>query len=115
MGIDYRGVGGIGIEVTEQMIDEAFERKFGYNCEEDEDEELTTEDKLNNLLFDSSLEYETAGNAYSGEITLYLLVSGSTLGEVQENVPVFLEGILQVFDIKKDPADLEVISDLLVY
>lgn len=110
MGIDYRGVGGIGIEVTEEMIDEAIEAKYP-----DFDEDSNYEEKLNNLLFNSPLEYSTAGNAYSGEMMFYLLVPGSTLGEIQENIPVFLEGILQVFKLKKDPADLEVISDLLVY
>ncbi len=110
MGIDYRGVGGIGIEVTEEMIDSAIWKKYP-----DFDEDSNYEEKLENLLSESSLEYATAGNAYSGETGFYLLVPGSTLGEVQENVPVFLEGILQIFDLKKDPVDLEVISDLLIY
>ena len=110
MGIDYRGVGGIGIEVTEDMIDEAFELKYP-----DFDEDSSYGEKLDNLLNASSLEYETAGNAYSGETLFYLLVPGNTLGKIQKNVPIFLEDILQVFNIKKDPADLEVISDMLVY
>jgi len=112
MGIDYRGVGGIGIEVTEQMINEAIELKYP---DGDFDEDAGYHEKLDDLLSESPLEYETAGDAYSGETTFYLLVPGSTLGAVQKNVPVFLEGILQVFNIKKDPAELEVISDLLVY
>lgn len=112
MGIDYRGVGGIGIEVTEDMIDEAIERK--YPDDEFYDDASYT-DKLDSLLSKSSLMYETAGNSYCGEDRFYLLVPGSTLREIQENVPVFCEGLLQVFNIEKDPADLEVISDMLVY
>ncbi len=110
MGIDYRSVGGIGIEVTEQMIDEAIERKYP-----DFDEDSNYDEKLDNLLSETDLLYHTAGNAYSGETAFYLLVPGKTLGEVLENIPVFLEGILRVFNIKQDPADLEVISELLIY
>ena len=59
--------------------------------------------------------FELDSDSPSGETAFYLLVPGKTLGEVQENIPAFLENILQVFNIKKDPADLEVISDMLVY
>jgi hypothetical protein len=111
MGIDYHGVGGIGMEVTEEMIEDAY---YNPNYPSYGEEEMH-EDMLNELLGESPLEYATAGNTYSGKTVFYLMVPGTTFGEIQENIPVFLESIFQVFDIKKDPADLEVISDLLVY
>ena len=106
MGIDYDGVGGIGIEVTDKIINKLIEKKV-FTSEEWEDDECGCIESVGML-------YQQAGNSYSGDETYYWLVEGANLTEINANAPKFIEklaklGIIITLD------DLMVISDMHVY
>lgn len=111
MGISYDGIGGIGIEVTEEIV-----AKFissGYFTEDEWDEDYyecleTIGEKLN-------ISYSTAGNFYNGieDLVHYLLVDGENLKEVVENSKTFIEK-LKTVGLDLTEKDLLVISDYCV-
>lgn len=106
MGIDHRGVGGIGIRVTEEHIRLAIAA------------ELFTEDEWENdpgtCLDTFGLDYEEAGSAYSGDLRYYFLVSGETYREIGYGSIVFL-ATLNKLGLHLTLDDLVVVSDYLVY
>lgn len=106
MGVDYKAIGGIGIEVDDKILalfieNEAFSEKdwdeYGSEC-----------------LEEIGVEYAEAGSCYSGVTTNYIFVKGNTLGEIQENSAGFIE-IVNRFGGGITENDLVLISALYVY
>jgi hypothetical protein len=106
MGVDYTGVGGIGIEVDDKVLATFIENKV---FSEEEWDEYGSE-----CLEEIGVPYQTAGSAYSGEETNYLFVPGDTLGEIQANAPKFIE-TLKKHGCNISEKDLLLISDLHVW
>jgi len=105
MGIDYDGVGGIGIEITKDVLEKFI--SFGLFTEEQWDEDYY------DCLEKIGLLYNTAGNFYSGDmedLTHYLFVRGNNLQEILDNEPEFISA-LEKFGITISRKDLIVISD----
>ncbi len=106
MGVDYNGVGGIGIVVTSSMKKKLIILNEGECCD----------GSLEEVLDDLEMSYKEGGDGnYSGEEnTFYLTVEGETLNEINENVEGFLE-TLNDAGIKVSQNDLKVIEDLHVW
>ncbi len=107
MGVDYDGVGGIGIEFTNEMVE-----KFiagGLFTEEE------WSDDSNECMERIGIPFNEAGSAsYGGQGTMYLMVEGETLDDILSNEKAFCkklsgEGII----IGRN--DLKVISDILIW
>jgi hypothetical protein len=105
MGVDYNGVGGIGLEVTNEIKKKLVVANDGDFC-----------GCMDTLLDDLEFEYREAGDGnYSGEEnTYYIMVEGENLREIIENSEPFIErlsnmGIIVTFD------NLKVIEDLRVW
>lgn len=106
MGVDYDGVGGVGLLLTDERIAGLIESG------------IFTEDQWGEDRYESleriGLTYYEAGSAnYGGEVRWYLVVDGDTLADVNNNAPAFVEkakkvGIITTVD------ELEIISDLLI-
>lgn len=106
MGVDYSSVGGIGVEVTDKMI-----QKF-INAGLFTDEEFSVDP--HGCLEEVELEYSVGGSAYSGDETFYLLVPGVTLKDINDNVIQFISRLSDL-EIKINVNSLKVISDYYVY
>jgi hypothetical protein len=114
MGVDYCSIGGIGIEITDDMKDKLSEDYYLKN-EIDEDDDDYEEIWFTEILDDSGLEYSEAGSeGYGGEGRYYLLVDGNTLLEVQNNTDEFIKNLKNI-GIIITIEDLQVISDLHIY
>lgn len=110
MGISYDGVGGIGIELTEELIEKFISK--GYFTEDEWDEDYY--ECLETIGEKLDISYSTAGNFYSErDITRYLFVDGDNLKEILENYPSFIEK-LKTVGIELSIEDLELISDYSV-
>ena len=106
MGVDYDGVGGIGVKVSDQMIWSL----LATDAFSEEDWEEDPDYCLDSLV----VPYQTAGSCYNGEdLTYYLLIEGSTLKDINENAPKFLDK-LKSMGIESSPEDLIVISDIFI-
>lgn len=110
MGISYGSVGGIGIELTEEIVQKLITANI-FTEEEWEDDYyeclVCVEEKL-------GISSDTSGNFYSdADITHYLLVSGGNLKEIILNSSMFLTK-LHCVGIKLSVEDLIVISDYKV-
>jgi hypothetical protein len=110
MSISYGSVGGIGSELTEEIVQKLIAANI-FTEEEWEDDYYECLECVEEKLGISS---DTSGNFYSDrDITHYLLVSGSNLKEIIENCPTFLEKMKSV-DVELSVEDLIVISDYKV-
>tara|TARA_R110000744_G_scaffold281118_2_gene393060 strand:- start:154 stop:498 length:345 start_codon:yes stop_codon:yes gene_type:complete len=114
MGVDYSGIGGIGIELTDDMKEMISDKYYSVN-NIDEDDDDYENIYFSEILDDSGLEYSEAGSeGYGGEGRYYLLVDGNTLLEVQNNTDEFIKNLKNV-GIEITIEDLQVISDLHIY
>lgn len=104
MGVDYDGVGGIGVEVDDEIIDACI--KNGVFTKEDYDDDA---DCLSNL----DLTYGTAGSYYSGNVTHYLFVDGATFSDIKKNIGGFIDKLKSI-GVEKTEDDIKVISEMLV-
>ncbi len=111
MGVDYRGVGGIGIEFTYEQLKMVVNKGLL--------EDIDAPDKIDTDYFGEYLEeldlgYECGGDAYGGEKCYYVLVPGKNLTEINQNSKAFIERLGSLgINITED--DLMVISDLYIY
>ena len=106
MGVDYDGVGGVGIcidDYLDQIIASgAFTRE-----EWDED--------VDDCLSRNGIHYAEAGSSYEeGNRRYYAFVEGENLEEVINNVPAFVEKF-RGFGVVLLMKDIKIISDLLVW
>ncbi len=103
MGVDYTGIGGVGIEITEEMQEMITEK---YNVENDEEVYFVE------ILDEIGIEYSEAGSGnYSGEARYYFLVEGSKFSEIQDNTDDFIKSLKDI-GIEITSEDLDVISDI---
>ncbi len=102
MGIDYNGVGGIGIEFSYDIVEKCIESNIftGEDWEDDYDECFS---KLGLL-------YHTAGNLMCDEGIQYVFVEGNNLKEIIENSKSFIEKFKKI-GVDLSLEDLLVISD----
>lgn len=107
MGVDYNGVGGIGIRLKSEMVNTAIEKSMF--TEEDWEEDPIASVEVFGIL------YAQAGSAYSGKEWFYLFVDGNNLEEVNANSKDFLNKINNIFDLNCTEKDLKVISDLYIW
>lgn len=107
MGIDYDGVGGVGIELTDKMLESAY--TIGTFTEEEWDECYDT------CLSRTGLSWSQAGNSYSGDTDFYLFVDANNLAQVLENVDKFIDDVDKHFGRKLEMEDIKVISEILVW
>ncbi len=110
MGIDYDGVGGIGIELTEEIIQRFIAAEY---FTEDEWNE-SYEDCLETIGEKFNISFTSGGNFYSGDIVHYLLVDGENLKEINENSKTFIEK-LKIIGLELSEESLKVISDYKVW
>ena len=106
MGVDFDGVGGVGILFTDEMMDKAI-AKGKFTREEWEDDPCGCIETLEML-------YATAGSAYTGNEWRYLFVSGETLPEVNDRAPAFISALADI-GIEIGLEDLKIISDGYVW
>lgn len=106
MGVDYNGIGGIGLEVTDEVLEKL--HKYTKN--------KFIDDHTVDLIESLDISYSEAGSgSYTGqENTFYLMAEGDTLKEVTEGAKE-LSVKLKQLGIEIDPDDFEVISDLHVW
>lgn len=108
MGVDYDGVGGIGVEVTKDMIEKLIEKEV-FTEEEWSDDSYSCLERI-------GLPYAKAGDsAYGGEARFYLLVNGSNLKEILSHEFYFIKRLEKLLGIFLSSEDLIVIEDILVY
>ena len=105
MGIDYDGVGGIGIKVTDEIVETLIENKAFTEEEWEEDPYECCEDL--------DVEYAIAGNLMHDSGDMYLLVEGNTLDDINLNKDKFIEALDKV-GVKITSKDLLVISEMCV-
>jgi len=105
MSIDYSPVGGIGLEVTDEI-----RKKLVVANKGDFDGDM------NSLLSDLEFNYEEAGDgSYSGDDNIfYIMVDGDTLTEVNKNVKKLIKK-LSSMKIEVDIDSFKIISDLHVW
>jgi len=103
MGVDYSPVGGIGIEMTDEILGVLQKQVDLYECKD-------------SLLDELELSYSQAGSGnYTGaENTYYIMVDGDTLMEINKNAKV-LSDKLKSFGIEIEAEDFDVIQDLHVW
>jgi len=89
MSIDYNGIGGIGIEFTEDMATDIINLNGLFTEEEWDDDEDECMERI-------GLDYEQAGSAYSGETRWYLLVDGENLPGVIANADKFIKRLTEL-------------------
>lgn len=106
MGVDYNGVGGIGVKLEDEMIEKLIASGL-FSGEEWEEDEQECVEKIR-------IGYSEAGNCYSGNTWFYLLVEGETLPEINANKLEFI-GRLSDIGITIADEDLKVISDLHIW
>jgi len=114
MGVDYSSVGGIGIEIDDEiknMITDRYCTENGIEEDSDEYDELYFSEILDELEIDYS---EGGSGCYGGDSSYYLLVDGNTLLEVQNNTDEFIKNLKNI-GIEITVEDLQVISDLHIY
>ena len=100
MGVDYDAVGGIGIRVTDEVLD-----ALGYKDER-------VEDFLDDRLANTSVSYIEFGSCYSKDSIEYALVVEATkYSEIVKSVPKFLED-LRNLGLNCSESDLVIISEL---
>lgn len=109
MGISYDGVGGIGIELTEEIIQKLIAANI-FTEEEWEDDYYTCLDTIGDTW---GVLFGTGGSHYSGDLNHYIFVDGSNLKEIMENYPNFLEKLKNV-GVELSIEDLKLISDYSV-
>ena len=111
MGIDYSGVGGVGIEISRHKVYEKVAKHFNdYDPDEND-----IDDYLYNVFYESdNVNFEYAGNTYSNrDLTYYLFVNCNKYSELKDMVPKFLEE-LKTYGLEYTEEDLEIISDHIV-
>ena len=108
MGVDYNGVGGVGIKLSQDDINILIDNKV-FTQEEWDDDWYECFEKL-------PVSMESAGDyCYTGdEPTIYLLLDGVTIDELYENVPVFLEE-LKKLGLERTREDIKVIEDIKIW
>jgi hypothetical protein len=106
MGIDYSGVGGIGIKLTDEMVSLAV-RNGLFTDEEWEEDPL-------GCMEEFGIEYDSAGNDFCDDSTYYLLVEGKTLNDINSNSTKFIDS-LKIAGIEISKNELLVISDIHIY
>lgn len=103
MGVSYDGVGGIGIEFTEYMAQQAI--STGQLSEEEwEEDDIWALEKL-------GFKCDRAGVYDTGR--LYIFVDGSNLTQVNKNKDSFINKLSKI-GTQIQESDLEVISDIYV-
>lgn len=107
MGIDYSGVGGVGVEFSDGI-------REGYIKNKIFTEEMWDNDKYDCLEL-TGVGYGEGGNAYSGDITWYLFVDGGNLGDINSNAKCFTEKIHAMSGVLIKADDLLIISDICIY
>ena len=108
MGVDYSGVGGIGVYLDDEKLDKLF--ATGAFSREDW-EELGPDDCFDRLDLPVRT---TVGNEYSGQTEIVFLIDGNNLVEVVGNEAAFREKFAK-YGIDLALNDLLVISELYVY
>jgi hypothetical protein len=110
MSVDYEGIGGIGVVLTNDII-----REMDINCEKFslKDWESGGNDYLKDYLLESGLKYEMAGNCYTGDIFYVILMEAETLGDINSNAGKFCS-MLGEIGIKIEAENLSVISEMCV-
>lgn len=110
MSTEYIGVGGIGVKLTQEMINYAIDNEIFTNDDWDDDPFICLS-KLNI----KELNFKPAGNCFTGKIYFYILVKGETFIELIDNYPLFIEKIKEYFGVDIDISDLIVINAIYIY
>ena len=110
MGVDYEGVGGIGIKVTEEMV----ETMIAKGIFSREDHETDSWCVIDGICKKYNMLYCEAGCCYSGDTYKYLFVKGDNLKEINKNKDEFKKSLKTLFGKKFKDSDLKVIEDIYV-
>ena len=112
MSVDYNGLGGIGIKLTDDFVKNTTLTECpDFNHEEWEEDKLGY---LEDIFSGTCVKVEAAGNFYSDEpLRIYLIIRGNKLSEVEENKTEFMK-ILSKSGITINGSDLIIISDYLI-
>lgn len=108
MGVDYDGVGGIGVYLDDEKLDKLF--ATGAISKEDW-EELGPDECFDKLDIPG---WTKVGNEYSGQTEIVFFIDGNNLVEVVVNEAAFREKFAK-YGIDIALNDLVVISELYVY
>jgi hypothetical protein len=106
MGVDYTPVGGLGVKVTDDMV-EKFIASEEFTLNEWKDDPYFCLEELGFI-------YAETGNSYTGrDQDFYLFIDGDNLAEILENVDDFI-GDLANFGIHVTNADIKVVEELCI-
>ena len=105
MSVDYKGVGGIGVLVTDSIRKKLVIANDG-----------NYDGCVETLLCDLGIECEELGEGnYTGnENTFYMMVEGKTLIELNKNVQAFIKK-LKSYKINIKEEDIKLVSGLLMW
>lgn len=104
MGVDYDGIGGMGIEITDEMVEVLI--ASGKLTKEEWDEDP------HSCLDDIGITFCEAGSyCYGGDRRMYWLVDGDNLDEVNANATEFIANLGKL-GIILSTKDLVVIQDI---
>ena len=107
MRLDYDGVGGVGIRVTNDHIQTMIDKGL-FSREEFEEDQSNCMDSL-------GIPYSCAGSFYQENASyFYFLVKGEILDDVIENKHEFIKS-LSYIGINITDSDLIIISDLMIW
>lgn len=101
MGVDYTNVSGVGIILTDEMVDKFIEHG-GFTREEYEEDDVWELEQLG---------FKVQQGNWTGDELIYLTVEGKTFVEVTNHVSNFIQK-LQSYEIRIDREDLLVLNDI---
>jgi len=103
MGVDYNAAGGVGIRISDEILE-----KLGYNEEEDD----SICDFLDNLSL--KIPYTSFGDSYQEEYKYAWIIKGGKYLDVVKNIPEFLSKLnSKGFNFTEE--DLEVIVEIHIW
>ena len=113
--MDIEAVGGIGIEITQKMINELIENNI-FTVEEYEENSIEAIEKITSNKWIQNSEVKQAGDMFTGDVTYYLLMKAETLEEANCLKNSFLNDLGNLINISENNLpELKIISDFLVF
>lgn len=104
MGVEYDAIGGIGIEVSDELIQSAIDNGL-FTIEDYQIDSYECLEKFGESIGE-------AGSCWTGETEFYLFVKGYTLGDINKNAPAFVKR-LGDFGTVVEVDDLQLVYEVL--
>lgn len=106
MGVDFDGVGGVGILVDGQVV-ESMVGKGIFTLRQWEEDEIECAEE-------TGMMYSQAGSWYTGVTRIYFFVEGDTLEDVWANKDEFVQHLSKI-GVDISLSDIKIIQDKLLW